>query len=103
MQKGVKIMKYTPQDPGNMPVFNDPYLTDTNQPQDRAVRREHRMINFWVKQAAPDVSAPMSTGEKIRRGILIFLGICVAVAVILIGIYMIRNFGELGTTGGRFF
>lgn len=95
-------MKYTPKDPTNMPVFNDPYLTDTNQPQDRAVRREHRMINFWVKESQNDVFAPMTTGEKVRRGILIFLGIAAAVAVVIIGIYMVRNFGELGETGNFF-
>ena len=95
-------MKIKFREPTNMPIFNDPYLTDTNQPQDRAIRREHRMINFWVKQAAPDAFSPMTAGEKVRRGILIFLGVCVAVAVVLIGIYMVRNFGALGETGNFF-
>lgn len=86
-------------------IFNDPYLTDTNQPQDRATRREQRMINLWVKEKQTDTEGfPMPIGEKVRRGILIFLGICAAVAAILIGIYMIRNFGKLGTNRiSRFF
>ena len=92
-------------DPTNMPVFRDPYLADTNAPRDKAVRRQHRMINFWVKEDITDDSAilPMSTGEKIRRGVLIFLGICIVFAVILVFVYMIRNFGQLGKTGGKFF
>ena len=97
-------MKLTSKDPADMPVFNDPYLTDTNQPLDRAMRRERRMINFWVKRPASDadVFAPMTTGEKVRRGVLLCLGACIAVAVILIGIHMVRNFGALGETGNFF-
>ncbi len=90
-------------DPTNMPVFNDPYLTDTNQPQDRAVRRERRMINFWVKEGRTDTEGfPVSTGEKVRRVLLVCFGIAIAAAAVIIGIYMVRNFGELGETGNFF-
>lgn len=97
MQKGVKIMKIRYRDPANMPIFNDPYLADTNAPRDKAVRRQYRMINFWVKEDITDDSVvlPMSTGEKIRRGILIFLGICVAAAAIVCGIYVVRYWSHI--------
>ena len=85
-------MKFRYRDPANMPIFNDPYLADTNAPRDKAVRRQYRMINFWVKEDITDDSAilPMSTGEKIRRGNLIFIGICVAVAAVVCSIFVIK-------------
>ena len=84
-------MKIKFRDPTNMPIFKDPYLADTNRPRDKSARREHRMINFWVKEnaAGDDTVLPMSAGEKIRRGVLIFLGVCVAVAAIVCGIYVV--------------
>ena len=84
-------MKFTSHDPTNMAIFRDPYLGDTNAPQEKAVRRQNRMITFWVKENQTDVETllPMTTGEKIRRGILIFLGVCVAVAAIVCGIYVV--------------
>lgn len=84
-------MKFRFRDPTNMPVFSDPYLADTNAPRDKDSRRQNRMINFWVKENVSDEEAilPKSTGEKVRRGVLIFLGICIAVAAIVCGIYVV--------------
>lgn len=84
-------------------IFNDPYFTDTNQPQDRAVRRENRMINMWVKEGQTDSEGfPVPTGVKIRKVVRICLGIAIAAVAVVIGIYMIRNFGQLGETGNYF-